>query len=227
MACKFYLKAYVILFLVGICLTGTFGNYDMDLEDVDVPGEALLLARKYIVESPSVASENLTIMVEIFNLGDSAAFGVKLRDDSIVLAGDTFEFVEGTADASWEKIGAGANITHKYVVKAMSTGVLQLGSASITYRPTSDSSDTKTVLSTSPVPTPLLSVFEKYFDASLIVGKYVSLGFCKTKSDWKVFGFLTVFIAFLFSSNSAAHKYKAWRRDRQYKSATEFLMKDE
>lgn len=205
------------LLFAGVC-TADFVGDDGELT------EAHLIARKTVMETMSVSGENMTVVTQIFNSGSSAALDVALKENTF--PSTYYDLIEGSFTASWAKIGAGANVTNTFVVKPKSSGTMLSGPAVVTYRPTGDSDEIQTMLSTS-LTRPVLSFADKYMSLALKFGKYITLGFLKTQADWTMFGGLGGSLFLLFGLNSSILKYKDWRKDRMSKSATEDLMKDD
>mmetsp|Transcript_4922 Transcript_4922/g.8529 ORF Transcript_4922/g.8529 Transcript_4922/m.8529 type:complete len:221 (+) Transcript_4922:88-750(+) len=206
------------LLFAGVC-TADFGA-DADGELT----EAHLIARKNVKETMSVSGENMTVVTQIFNAGSSAALDVDLKETTF--PSTYYDLIEGSFTATWEKIGAGANVSHTFVVRPKSSGTMLSGPAVVTYRPTGDSDEIQTMLTTS-INRPVLSIADKYMSLALKFGKYVTLGFLKTQADWTMFGGLGASLFLLFGVNSSILKYKCWRRERMSKSATEDLMKED
>jgi len=172
-----------------------------------------------------VSGENATVTIQIFNAGASAASGVSLKDSTF--PSTYYDLVEGSFTASWGKIGAGANVSHTFVVKPKNAGMMMSGPAVVTYRPSDDSDDEQTMLSTSIIGRPVLSMVQKYVTLALKFGRYISLGMLKTQSDWTVFGGIAATLFLLFGVNSSILRYNDWRKERISKSATDELLKDD
>merc|ERR1711974_361086 len=93
--------------------------------------EPRLIVKKALLTTNVVAQKDLAINVQVFNVGDGVAHDVVLND---VFASDEFETVVGGAAANWEKIPAGGNVTHAFVVRPLNDGALNTATATVTYR---------------------------------------------------------------------------------------------
>jgi uncharacterized repeat protein (TIGR01451 family) len=183
-----------------------FGHPGMKL-----PDRAHLVARKRVKETTVVAGENVTVTIDVFNTGATAAYSVRVEDTTFPAS--LYERVEGESKAQWAKLGAGANESMTFVVKPKAAGVLTAGPALVTYRMGSEATEALVQLWSVPLlPAQILSPVEKYVSMALEFGKYTSLGFLKSKSDWQVFGVIFFVIAGLLFINSSIKRYRVWRR---------------
>eukprot|EP00976_Prorocentrum_cordatum_P100854 1192397-Prorocentrum_minimum.AAC.5 len=213
------------VFILGLVLFAGVCSAEYDAEDSGELTEAHLIARKTIAEKMSVSGENATVTVQIFNAGSSAAHNIQLKDSTFPAA--FYDLVEGSFTASWEKIGAGANVSHTFVVKPKNAGVMMSAPAVVTYRPSDDSDEEQTMLSTSVMGRPVHSMTQKYGVLALQLGQYITLGILKTQADWTMFGGIAATLFVLFGANSSILRYNEWRKERISKSATDELLKDE
>eukprot|EP01092_Planopodium_desertum_P011244 TRINITY_DN51396_c0_g1_i2.p2 TRINITY_DN51396_c0_g1~~TRINITY_DN51396_c0_g1_i2.p2 ORF type:complete len:185 (-),score=40.39 TRINITY_DN51396_c0_g1_i2:27-581(-) len=78
--------------------------------------EPKLLVSKTILDSEIISTKELTVNIKIFNVGDSSAYNIKLEDSESWPEGQ-FSFVYGLPVASWERLPAGENVTHTFVLK--------------------------------------------------------------------------------------------------------------
>ncbi|KNC48269.1 uncharacterized protein AMSG_04499 [Thecamonas trahens ATCC 50062] len=95
---------------------------------------AQLLARKDILSSTVVKDRDMTIQFTVFNVGSSTAYDIKL--DDVEHNDELFELKVGLPSVSWPVLPAGANLTHTYVVVPKFEGVIPIGGARLSYRPT-------------------------------------------------------------------------------------------
>jgi len=91
-----------------------------------------LLGYKQHVTEEAVVTRPLTINVKLFNVGESSVHDIVVSD---VWPADSFTVLSGSADFKVDKIAAGANVTHTYVVVPKNTGTFTSGAAKIVYRP--------------------------------------------------------------------------------------------
>jgi len=176
-----------------------------------LPDKAHLVARKRVKETTVVAGENVTVTIDVFNTGATAAYSVRVEDTTFPAS--QYERVEGESKAQWAKLGAGANESMTFVVKPKAAGVLTAGPALVTYRLGAEASEPLVQMWSLPLmPAQILSPVEKYVSMALEFGKYTSLGFLKSKSDWQYFAVFFSVVAGLLSINSGIKQYRVWRR---------------
>lgn len=106
------------------------------------------------------------------------------------------------------------------------TGQFSAGPSLITYQAT-DASEQTSGVSNAPPRIPILSTTDKHMVTALKVGTYLSLGFCKTASDWTRGAIITAVLGLLVGGNWIALRGKdALAQNRRRKAIAE-LTKDE
>eukprot|EP00241_Pyramimonas_parkeae_P011389 CAMPEP_0114245954 /NCGR_PEP_ID=MMETSP0058-20121206/12187_1 /TAXON_ID=36894 /ORGANISM="Pyramimonas parkeae, CCMP726" /LENGTH=212 /DNA_ID=CAMNT_0001359073 /DNA_START=188 /DNA_END=826 /DNA_ORIENTATION=- len=191
-----------------------------------LPEHAHLVARKKLAETTMVSGENLTVTLEIFNTGASAAFNVQVEDSTF--PSELYDRVEGEHTVQWAEIGAGANVSHTFVVRPKAAGVLSSGSALVTYKMGVESTDEQMQMWSTPLMAgPILSTQEKYLSMALRMGKYTSLGFLKSKTDWQVFFTISFLLGGLLLLNSAIIRFRKWRKATVSEKLYEELIRKE
>eukprot|EP01116_Phalansterium_solitarium_P020008 TRINITY_DN5777_c0_g1_i2.p1 TRINITY_DN5777_c0_g1~~TRINITY_DN5777_c0_g1_i2.p1 ORF type:complete len:135 (-),score=24.85 TRINITY_DN5777_c0_g1_i2:75-479(-) len=95
-------------------------------------GASLLVYKSLLSEEP-VEGQELSVVVRIFNVGDSAAYDVSLNDDTWSA---NFEKGVGLELAKWDKLTVGANVSHVYSVRPIEAGVFETAPATVLYRNT-------------------------------------------------------------------------------------------
>jgi len=110
--------------------------------------EARLLSLKKVLNRYLVENRDVSIDYELFNVGDAPALNVKLADRSFPPS--DFEIVSGSLDAKFDKILAGANVSHSVVVRPNKFGLFNFTAAEVTYRFQEDSNEERISFTTEP-----------------------------------------------------------------------------
>ncbi|XP_070672685.1 uncharacterized protein [Malus domestica] len=76
--------------------------------------------------------ERVLVSIDIYNQGSSTAYDVSLSDDS--WPQDIFEVVSGNTSKSWERLDAGAIISHSFELEAKEKLLFNGAPALITFR---------------------------------------------------------------------------------------------
>lgn len=97
----------------------------------------LVVQKKLHTEYPEVFAkgQNFTVQITVHNIGDAAAYGVKVND---AWAPEAFEVAEGATALSWEEIAAGASVSSNYSVTPTLEADYFSGPAEVTYQATLD-----------------------------------------------------------------------------------------
>lgn len=119
--------------------------------------------------------ERISISIDIYNEGSATAYDVSLYDDN--WSQDVFEIVAGNTSMSWERLDAGASLSHSFELEAKKKTVFYGAPAVITFRiPTKAA--LQEAFSTPILPLDILADRppEKKFDwAKKLMAKYGSL----------------------------------------------------
>lgn len=178
-----------------------------DATDDVPPSPARLLARKRVVEDLAIEGQNLTVTVSLTNAGDVEARKVKAKDDGF--SSDDFELVTGkeSLSASFASIAPGETVEYSFVVVPKKSGSFVGGAASVSYQGTSGR---ETTYGTSNVigAVPVYTKTQKNIFTALEVGRYLTLGACKTMEDWVKYGTLVGGVAGVLTLNWFALKVK-------------------
>jgi len=113
----------IVLFGVSFCQLGSIGG------GLAGSSEPYLIVVKEILTEEPAASRDLIINVKIFNVGTSSAYDLRLEGNK-----EGFESVTGLTQAKWDRLAAGANISHTYVVKPSKAGPADSSSVEVYYR---------------------------------------------------------------------------------------------
>jgi hypothetical protein len=129
-----------------------------------------LIVRKSVqsdVEGTFASESNFTVSIDVYNIGDAAAYDISITDvwpETTSSGTEAFKVVEGSMTAKWETRGAGDNVKHTFTVVPMFEGRFDGSRATGQYQPTADS-ESKVVISTSMAPMTVLSLdqYAKHF----------------------------------------------------------------
>ncbi|XP_054712511.1 translocon-associated protein subunit beta-like [Uloborus diversus] len=108
--------------------------------------QARLLVRKQFLNKYLVEGRDLVSLYNIYNVGESAAINVQLKDASFTEA--DFEFVIGFPSMKLDRLGPGANISHTVILRPKRTGLFNFTAAEVTYQPSEDSKEIQVSYST-------------------------------------------------------------------------------
>jgi len=106
--------------------------------------DAHLLVLKSVDNYDAVVQQNLTITVNVFNVGKGPAFDVDV-DDSEAWTQEGVSLVGGVRKVKVDKIPSGESRSNVYVVAPQLPGKLILGSTKVTYKNEPKADDSKTV----------------------------------------------------------------------------------
>jgi translocon-associated protein subunit beta len=179
--------ALCALVVVASGATPLVAQDDADASDAP-PGPARVLVRKRIVEDLIVEGSNVTVAVTLTNAGETEARKVKARDDGFANE-DDFELITGkeSLSATYATIAPGESVEYSFVVVPKKSGSFPGGAVSVSYLGTSGRETThgsSNVLGA----TPVYTTMQKNIFAALKVGKYLTLGACRTIEDWVKYG---------------------------------------
>ena len=188
----FTARAVARVALCALVVVASFANPIVAQDDADAsdapPGPARVLVRKRIVEDLIVEGSNVTVAVTLTNAGETEARKVKARDDGFANE-DDFELITGkeSLSATYATIAPGESVEYSFVVVPKKSGSFPGGAVSVSYLGTSGRETThgsSNVLGA----TPVYTTMQKNIFAALKVGKYLTLGACRTIEDWVKYG---------------------------------------
>ena len=188
----FTARAVARVALCALVVVASFANPIVAQDDADAsdapPGPARVLVRKRIVEDLIVEGSNDTVAVTLTNAGETEARKVKARDDGFANE-DDFELITGkeSLSATYATIAPGESVEYSFVVVPKKSGSFPGGAVSVSYLGTSGRETThgsSNVLGA----TPVYTTMQKNIFAALKVGKYLTLGACRTIEDWVKYG---------------------------------------
>jgi len=202
---------------------------DVEDESVDTAQLAHLVIRKSVSEDLPVVGSDVTVKLEIFNPGTSAAYGVEVHDVPFQPMSPTATGApaEGAVlDARFATVPAGGNVTHKYTFVVKGPGYLFGPPAKAQYRPSMEATGLQSVRSTG-VQLRIISRTEWALNTAVLVGTYASLGVLKTRVAWRNFLFIAAGFAVFLGSVSAHRSMKDAQRRRKARAAEAALLKAE
>ncbi|CAF0838157.1 unnamed protein product [Adineta ricciae] len=95
--------------------------------------ESFLFVTKQTVNRFIVQGKELTIKYGLYNSGPTTVFNVNLNDVHSYPS-KYYELLVGTLNPKWERINAGANLTHVVVLKPKESGISNSSHAIVTYQ---------------------------------------------------------------------------------------------
>lgn len=199
-------RSFVYPALIGIlALAGA--RAESDAEPLAQPAAARILAHKTLSPSLAVEGANLTVTIALTNAGESEARKVRARDDGF--ASDAFELATGkeSLSATYASVMPGETVKYSFTVVPKTSGSFKAGAASVSYQGTNGR---ETTHGTSNVVGDVLvyTKTQRNIFTALEVGKYLTLGACKTMEDWMRYGTLFGSVAGVLSLNWFALKVK-------------------
>jgi hypothetical protein len=215
-------KALLLAALIGtafVVVRPALAQEADDVEDSEVADDdyadeeaAFLLIKHHIATEPVVQGRNITVDLELHNVGNGTATEVTLHKAGWDTA--AFELASGEFTGSWDEIKPKTGVTLQYVMVAKQSGPHQMPLLKVTYNPEPDS---KLQVANGPrTPFYVLSTAQLWQRRALQAGSYASLGQIQTPAGWLkvgVFGGATVGIIggyWLWNKASVArrqHKY--------------------
>ncbi|CAF3390153.1 unnamed protein product [Rotaria sp. Silwood1] len=102
--------------------------------------ESFLFVTKQTINRFIVQNKELTIKYGLYNSGPTTVFNVNLNDIHSFPT-DKFELLVGTLNPKWERIHAGANLTHVVVLKPKQSGISNSTHAIVTYQKSEKNTD--------------------------------------------------------------------------------------
>lgn len=127
------MKAFLLLAAVSL----------IGLASAQEPGPARILAAKRILNQYLVQKKDLTVEYNLYNVGESTAYDVRLDEENFSPA--DFDFISGFTKANWERIPPGQNATHVLVLQPKNYQNFNFTAARITYK-NGDSQDAAVVV---------------------------------------------------------------------------------
>ncbi|GFQ00801.1 translocon-associated protein subunit beta [Phtheirospermum japonicum] len=77
-------------------------------------------------------NERVSVSIDVYNQGSATAYDVTVNDDS--WSQDIFDIVTGNTSTSWERLDAGALLSHTFELEAKTRTVVYSAPALITFR---------------------------------------------------------------------------------------------
>ena len=120
---------FVVFFIA--CLLG-FSSAQQQAQPEVTGKPAQILAAKHVLNQYLVQKKDVTIQYSLYNIGESAAYGVQLDEENFNKA--DFDFVSGFTSAQWDRIPAGSNVTHTLIIQPKNYQLFNFTAARIQYR---------------------------------------------------------------------------------------------
>jgi translocon-associated protein subunit beta len=187
-------RAIARIALCALVVVASFANPIVAQDDADASdapaGPARVLVHKRILEDLVVEGANVTVSIALTNAGQTEARKVKARDDGFA-NGEDFELITGkeSLSATYATIAPGERVEYSFVVVPKKSGSFLGGAASVSYLGTSGRETTHGA-SNFVGEMPVYTMTQKNIFTALKVGKYLTLGACKTMEDWVKYGMI-------------------------------------
>ncbi|XP_031489573.1 uncharacterized protein LOC116257097 [Nymphaea colorata] len=92
----------------------------------------LIVHKKVDLSRLKSGAERLSVSIDVYNEGTATAYDVSLSDDSWTT--DLFELVTGSTSKSWERLDAGASLSHSFILESKKKGSFHGSSAVVKFR---------------------------------------------------------------------------------------------
>lgn len=216
------MKAWHFVLIAALLFVGNLhsirGEDDAAVEDEEYAeaDRAHLVVRKAAKAELVVQGRNVTIEIEVLNGGVATAYDVEVADAALP---EGVDLVEGALSAKYDKITPGSSKKYSYtVVPTKGDAPIMFSNAKVTYKPEADSSD-KTVGTSSFTGFYVITPTQEITRHALNVGRYVSLGICKSPSDWRNLAILSGLVGGFLGVNSLIKSVNKSTKDRKHKKA--------
>ena len=200
-----YARTFTVVATLALAIAGGARAHTDD--DVEAPKNAHVLAHKSIIDALCVQGHNMTIQISLHNAGDTAARKVKVVDKGF--DSENFDLITGSESltANFETLEPGATESYSFVVVPKMSGSFYGGAASVQYL---GSSGREVTYGASNVVNaiPVYTTTQKNIFSALKVGKYLTLGACKTMEDWLKYGTIIGTVVGVLALNWVALKVK-------------------
>ncbi|KAK9814382.1 hypothetical protein WJX72_004905 [[Myrmecia] bisecta] len=227
MAYKYSLLLAVLLLLASASKTFADEEVDVEVEDDEYADEerAFLLVRKFIDAKDVVQNSNVSVVIELYNAGKSAATDVKVVDAA--WPAGQFDVAGGSTSESYSKVASGSTVRFQYsVIPRKAPLFLEAPPATVTYRAESEGQEKQTAVSSTPsviVLTPL----QQYQRNALRVGEYLTAGYMRTGQQWLRLALGTGGVTSLLFANWLYSTVTEARKRHKHEKALKDLMKDQ
>lgn len=161
-------------------------------------GPFIVAHKKVSLARQKSGMERVSVTIDIYNQGSATAYDVSLSDDS--WGHDRFDVTSGSTSKTWERLDAGASVSHSFTLDSQVKGMFHGSPAVIKYRVPTKAA-LQEAFSTPIQPLDILADKppEKKFEwAKRLVAKYGSLV--------SVLGFIGLFIYLIASPSKSGAK---------------------
>ncbi|GBN71825.1 Translocon-associated protein subunit beta [Araneus ventricosus] len=137
-----------------------------------------LLLHKRLLNKYLVEGRDVVVDYNIYNIGESAAYRVQLRDASF--PSSDFETVVGFLNMKLDRMGPNSNVSHTVILRPKKTGLFNFTAAEVAYHLSEDGQDVQVCYSTEPG------------EAVIIPAKDFDRKFSPHTTDWAAFAVMTL-----------------------------------
>uniref|UniRef100_A0A7S0V245 Translocon-associated protein subunit alpha n=1 Tax=Polytomella parva TaxID=51329 RepID=A0A7S0V245_9CHLO len=211
------MKKISIFLLLGLLALSLFtsvpfvrGEEDTDdNDDFEDASRARIILRKSVSDATVVQGRNVTVKLQLFNVGENTASDIKIQDHLPQYA----RLVGGSLSPSFDKLASGSEVSVEYTIVFTSGNLkLYLPPAIISY----DAGSKDQMDGVSSVPTVnVFTPFQQIQKHALTVGAYISLGFARTPSEWRNLILFVITVGGFFGGNWAVKQYNIATSNRR------------
>lgn len=218
-----YARAFAAVAIAALAI----GSARAESDDVDASSPAHVLAHKSVVNDLCVQGQNMTIKIAVHNVGGTAARKVKVVDRGFE-NDPNFVLITGSASlvGNFETLEPGASDSYSFVVVPKTSGSFYGGSATVQYLGKSGWEVTHGISNVVDA-IPVYTKTQKNVFTALTIGKFVTLGACKTMDDWLKYGTIIGTVVGVLALNWVALKVKKSVAELRRRYAVASLSKQE
>nr|QBH72916.1 translocon-associated protein, beta subunit precursor [Orthoderella ornata] len=132
---------YTIVVLVWALLANVYANEEEE-------SGARLLISKQILNKYLVEDMDIIVKYTLYNVGNSAALGVQLSDNSF--HSEAFAVVGGQLNIKLDRIAPGTNVSHVVVIRPKKHGYFNFTAAEVNYKPTEEAKELQVAVTSEP-----------------------------------------------------------------------------
>ncbi|KAL0489615.1 translocon-associated protein subunit beta [Acrasis kona] len=143
-------KKLILALVVCLFFAAIVRAQDDDDEEAQALPATTLIVYKNLKEYEAIVNNNITIAITVYNVGESAAYNVQIKDND--WPEGSVETLEGENKASVDVIEAGSNFTFSYTIVPRATGDILTIPAVVSFSPVQDDDSNRKFSRSNPIP---------------------------------------------------------------------------
>jgi hypothetical protein len=143
--------------------------------------DPFVMLMKTLSVEQAVYAESMDVLLRVFNTGDSAAYGLTVKDGD--WPAHKFELVKGAKVLALPVLEANSSAALTFTVRPLIAGEYAPTAATVAYA-LKERGDALSHVSNTPPALPIISRADKYLNIALAVGRVLSLNFVRTLRGW-------------------------------------------